>query len=95
MAFCYILPKIVVVFASQPDFESIQGYNKPKKGEFLGNLEHLISSNIKIDIFFRIFDISSWGAYRVRANCVTPIYNLFSILEHFDLCCICIIYIYI
>ena len=35
MAFCYILPKIVVVFASQPDFESIQGYKKPKKGEFL------------------------------------------------------------
>ena len=44
-------------------------------------------------IFFRIFDIISWGAYRVRANCVTPIYNLFSILEHYDLCCICIMYI--
>ena len=57
MAFCYILPKIVVVFASQPDFESIQGYNKPKKGEFLGNLEHLISSNIKIDIFLEFLTL--------------------------------------
>ena len=54
MAFCYILPKIVVVFASQPDFESIQGYKEnPKKG----NLEHLISSNITIDIFLEFLTL--------------------------------------